>query len=89
MQYNVARALVPPGILYKGMKNWVRGAAVPTKSSTQLKIFKLLTEAMKIQGVALEKVTSDQLFSVDIAVTGPRGRDIAMEVNGSEHYSVN
>lgn len=89
MQYNVARALVPPGIMYKGMKNWVRSAASPTKSATQAKIFRLLTEGMKLQGVTMEKVTPDQLFSVDIAVTGPRGRDIAVEVNGSDHYSVN
>ncbi|KAG1658036.1 hypothetical protein FOA52_014348 [Chlamydomonas sp. UWO 241] len=51
-------------------------------SQTQLQVFDVVRQLPGCAGATSEHLTSDKLFSIDIAVKLPDGQKLAVEVDG-------
>lgn len=67
-------------------RGWIKSAALTLNSRFHMDV----SEKLHFMGISHENefLTEDGCFSIDIAVTGPKG-PVAIEVDGPYHFTIN
>jgi hypothetical protein len=82
-------ATLPPRLLADCKQAWLEAVVQTTPSRKQAQVLDAIRQLPGCSGATSEHKTDDGLFSIDIAVTLPGGRNLAVEVDGSPHFLSN